>query len=132
MLRGYALVMSLDVSIYRVRPDGDGEEIPLDDAGGNPHLAGFERWRREMWGSAVVRSWGCHILPELAVADVYARGARLEALGREAALLEARLNDLAMAVGVNREVLGYRLGKIRRAVAVALKEPPGSAEVRIW
>ena len=124
--------MSLDVSVYRLHPDGSATEVPLDERDGNPHLAGFESWRRQVWGSAIVCSWGCHVLPSLATGDVYASGDGLEELAREVALLERRLDELAVAVGVEWDVLAYRLGNIRRAVALALDELRGTVEVRVW
>jgi hypothetical protein len=71
-----------------------------------PHsdLAGFESWRRDVWGSAPVKRLGLRILPSLAGGDTFASGADLEALAHDVDLLQRSLRDIVdelLATGVH-------------------------------
>lgn len=55
--------MSLRVDVFTVRDDDDF--VVLDVPKGVSDLAGFESWRRTVWGSDAVRSLGAEFLPRL-------------------------------------------------------------------
>ncbi|MFS8199241.1 hypothetical protein ACLVWQ_11200 [Streptomyces sp. CWNU-52B] len=60
--------MSLSVDVYVLRAEG-GIEV-LDVPAGSSDVAGWERWRTEVWGSEPVRSLGARFLPRLATEDL--------------------------------------------------------------
>jgi hypothetical protein len=60
--------MSLSVDVYVPRAEG-GIEV-LDVPPGCSDVAGWERWRTEVWGSEAVRALGARFFPRLAVEDL--------------------------------------------------------------
>ncbi|MEV2193865.1 hypothetical protein AB0I02_23210 [Streptomyces phaeochromogenes] len=60
--------MSLSVDVYVPRAEG-GIEV-LDVPPESSDVAGWERWRTEVWGSEPVRSLGARFFPRLATEDL--------------------------------------------------------------
>ncbi|MFF5002083.1 hypothetical protein ACFY3G_04580 [Streptomyces phaeochromogenes] len=60
--------MSLSVDVYVPRAEGGIEvlDVPPDSS----DVAGWERWRTEVWGSEPVRSLGARFFPRLATEDL--------------------------------------------------------------
>jgi hypothetical protein len=69
--------------------------------------AGFEAWREQVWGSEIVRSLRCRLLPSLEKGDLYAEGADLDQLEAEALLLLQNVALIASRTGT----MEYRLPK---------------------
>ena len=83
--------MSLIVYPYKRDPStGKMEDLTKDS-----QSAGFEAWRAQVWGSEVVRSLHCQLLPSLEKGDIYAEGADLDQLEAEALLLLQQVNLIA-------------------------------------
>lgn len=73
----------------------------LEGAGGDSDFdasAGFESWRKSVWGSGAVRALGLHILPSLATTDVRVSGQELAALEGEVNVLRAGLRGVVDAL----------------------------------
>jgi len=85
-----------------------------------PHvetLAGFESWRKTVWGSERVRALGAVFFPVLASDDLYVSPGQVEAFGRECELLRANLEVVAQGVDPGNPRSAYGLvvdGKIER------------------
>jgi hypothetical protein len=58
-------------------------------------MAGFESWRREVWGSAVVHSLGARFFPELAVGDLTVAPDQVSDFLVECALIRSHLEAVA-------------------------------------
>lgn len=122
--------MTLIVEAYR-RDPASGEMIDLEHGPGE-QLAGFERWRRVVWGAAVMRDLGLTLLPSLATrSEIHAEGPDLDRLGAELDLVVADLPRIASVVGVDPDVLGRRIANMRAAVARAGRVEDGSGGVYI-
>lgn len=81
-----------------------GEIDLLPDDPDVPELAGFENWRTEVWGSAVVRELGATIFPRLASGDLYVMpGRELNDFRRECRLIREHLEEIAAAVDLSRQ-----------------------------
>ena len=81
--------MSLLVDVFVVGDDGEANLLDVPD--GCSDMAGFESWRREVWGSAVVRSLGARFFPELAVGDLTVAPDQLSDFLAECALIRSNL-----------------------------------------
>ncbi len=84
--------MSLLVDVFVVGDDGEVNLLDVPD--GCSDMAGFESWRREVWGSAVVRSLGARFFPELAVGDLTVAPDQLSDFLVECALIRSNLETV--------------------------------------
>jgi hypothetical protein len=123
--------MSLTVSVYQRAADGTRQRVELAPGA---DLAGFERWRINVWGSRHVRALGLRILPDLDRRDLSVSGAELDALAAEVELLGGRLREVAAQIAAEGDVVSNgdpyetiraRLDNITAAIAVARSVPEG-------
>lgn len=88
--------MTLSVEVFT--RNAEGEEVTLE----TPHsetLAGFESWRRTVWGAERVRALGAVFLPQLATSnELYIEAEQVEQFQRECELLRANLELVAQGV----------------------------------
>jgi hypothetical protein len=89
----YNARVSLRVDVYTRTADGAMEV--LDVPANSSDLAGFESWRRSVWGSDRVRALGAEFFPVLATQDLYVEPDGVERFQRECALLRANLEVVA-------------------------------------
>ncbi|KDN81573.1 hypothetical protein [Kitasatospora cheerisanensis] len=120
--------MSLLVHTFVRRPDGDWEL--LEDPPYGRTLAGFERTRTHLWGSAPVRALGARFLPRLATTDLLVDHPDLDAFLTECATLRTHHESLATQCGCAPDYLTARLDNITAAAHRAKSEPTGG--VLIW
>ena len=85
--------MSLLVDVFVIRDDGETDLLDVPD--GCSDMAGFESWRREVWGSAVVRSLGARFFPVLADADLMVSPDQVADFLVECALIRGSLEAVA-------------------------------------
>lgn len=85
--------MSLSVDVYVLRAEG-GIEV-LDVPPGCSDVAGWERWRTEVWGSEAVRSLGARFLPRLATEDLTVAPDEMSDFLAECDLIRAHLARIA-------------------------------------
>lgn len=125
--------MTLSISAYY--RDKDEKVEFLEELGASETLGGFEKYRETFYGSNVVRSYGCIVLPKLAEGDIYAEGAELDTLEREVRMLLDKLPALVAALGSSdkeaQDHYGFRLNNILKAVEKARKHPSGRGGVHI-
>ncbi len=115
--------MSLIVYPYKYDPStGKREDLTKDS-----QSAGFEAWRTQVWGSEVVRSLHCQLLPSLEKGDIYAEGADLDQLETEALLLLQQVDLIATRTRTREDCLpnrgegpDIRIGTIDEESAVSL------------
>ncbi|MEV5596736.1 hypothetical protein [Streptomyces sp. NPDC052496] len=88
--------MSLSVDVFVIRADGGRDW--LDVPPGTSDLAGFESWRRTVWGSPVVRSLGARFLPRPADSDCDVQPHEVGEFAEECLLLRAHLETIVRAV----------------------------------
>ncbi len=89
-------MMSLSASPYKRDPlTGTREDLTE-----RSFSVGFERWRKQLWGSEIVRSFSCVLLPSLEKEDIYAEGADLDQLEGEASLLLQHVELIAAHTGI--------------------------------
>jgi hypothetical protein len=109
--------VSLSVMIYR-RADGSA----MDEVEGvlRSDLAGFERWRKTVYGSPILVSRGATQLPQLANSDLYLESLDdLEAAAADCRLILANLDEVALHAGTEAETVAYRVNNILTAVDFA-------------
>jgi hypothetical protein len=88
--------MSLSVYPYKRDPlTGEMEDLTELSLS-----VGFERWRWQLWGSEVVRSFSCVLLPSLEHGDLYAEGANLDRLEAEVSLLLQHVELIVARTGI--------------------------------
>jgi hypothetical protein len=111
--------MSLSISVHLVdeTSGGIGTEIPLPPGG---DLAGFEVWRRELYGSDEALRLGLTLLPTLRGADIQATGDELKRLKNEAQCIVEHAEMLASSIGLEASAIRFRAENIARACDVAL------------
>lgn len=113
----------------------DGEMRVLDVPEGVNDSAGFESWRRTVWGSDLVRSLGAGFLPVLLDDWMEVEPGELPELLAEIALLREHLDVIAAgterprSVEEHRDQLANRLRNIEAAVRRAQELEAG---VLIW
>ncbi|WP_030021468.1 hypothetical protein [Streptomyces monomycini] len=88
--------MSLSVDVFMV--GADGKRDVLDVPPGASDLAGFESWRRTVWGSPAVRSLGARFLPRLLDDDCRVQPQEVAEFTEECLLLRDHLETVARAV----------------------------------
>lgn len=101
-------------------PEGGEQELPV--APSRNDLAGFESWRRQVYGSPAAQALGLALLPLLASQEVYAEGEQLDLLEREVWVM---LANTALWPDIDAEGLRFRLLNILEAIRVA-RETPGA------
>jgi hypothetical protein len=74
-----------------------GDELDILETPHVETLAGFESWRKTVWGSERVRALGAVFFPVLATDDLYVLPGQVEAFRRECELLRANLEVVARA-----------------------------------
>jgi hypothetical protein len=120
--------MTLSVNVFQTNEAGAMMAIVEPDS--HPEeLAGFESWRKTVYGSRASQSLGLRILPGLATGDVYTTGSELERLGDEIELTLSNLRLFAEESGADAETLRFRLENIKQAVRKAIRIRGG---VVIW
>ncbi|MFK8845659.1 hypothetical protein [Streptomyces sp. Ac-502] len=87
--------MSLSADVFMVGADGKWDV--LDVPPGVSDLAGFESWRRTVWGSPAVRSLGARFLPRL-LDDCRVQPREVGEFTEECLLLRDHLGTVARAV----------------------------------
>lgn len=128
--------MSLSVDVFVL--DGDGkkefEESPSDGS----DLAGFEAWRKTVWGGRGVRALGAGFFPVLADGDLTVWPAEVADFLAECALLREHLSEVAPHPNPQRpddphaetiDQVSSRLANIQQAAERALKTGGG---VMLW
>ncbi len=112
--------MTLSVAAYRQTQDGRvGERIPVDAASGCNDLIGVEVCRTLLWGSGIMRSIGCTMLPSLAEGDIWATGDELKSLEHEAHTIIQNLGRVCREAGFDEGSIRFRLGNLLAAVRAA-------------
>lgn len=120
------LKMSLSISVHLVdeASGGIGTEIPLPPGG---DLAGFEVWRREVYGSDDALRLGLILLPILREDDIRASGDDLKRLKWEAECVADHAQMLAASIGLEEGAIRLRAENIARACDLAL-----SRNAMVW
>jgi hypothetical protein len=125
--------MTLAVDVF-VR-DTNGEWRVLDAPEGCDDSAGFEAWRRTVWGSGTVRSLGARHLPVLAEDNLFVEADDVPGFLREVALLRANLDLIAATTERPRGIAERRYqleSRLRNIEATALRALGSGAGVLIW
>ncbi|WP_205633281.1 hypothetical protein [Mycobacteroides immunogenum] len=123
------------MDVFIIRDDDDF--VVLDVPEGVSDLAGFESWRRTIWGSDTVRSLGAEFLPQLKCESwVRIPPHKVWGFMEEIALLQNNLELIAMRQGDARKSfvqnvyeIGSRLNNFHAAAQRALSIRGG---VIIW
>ena len=125
-MRVVGLKMSLSISVHLVdeASGGIGTEIPLPTGG---DLAGFEVWRRELYGSDNVLRLGLTLLPTLRGDDIRATGDDIKRLKKEAECIVEHAEMLASSIGIEASAIRFRAENIARACDLAL-----SRNAMVW
>ncbi|MFE7900093.1 hypothetical protein ACFU3E_21725 [Streptomyces sp. NPDC057424] len=124
--------MTLAVDVF-VR-DAYGEWRVPDVPDGWDDSAGFEAWRRTVWGSETVRSLGARHLPVLAGDNLFVEAGEVPGFLREVALLRAHAGLIAATTERPRGIAERRdqlESRLRNVEATALRALEGGAGVLI-
>ncbi|MCK8436017.1 hypothetical protein G3I77_24265 [Streptomyces sp. D2-8] len=104
--------MSLSVDVFLREPDGQWRVLDVPE--GRDDSAGFESWRRTVWGSQPVRALGARFLPVLADDDLEVEAEDVAEFLREVALLRDHLDAIAESTRRPRGLAEHRAGLVRR------------------
>ncbi|MEU9628339.1 hypothetical protein AB0D89_16185 [Streptomyces luteogriseus] len=104
--------MGLSADVFPREPDG--QRRILDVPEGRDDSAGFESWRRTVWGSGPVRALGARFLPVPAGDDVAIEAEEVGECLPEVALPREHLDALAGKTRRPRGRAGRRAGLVRR------------------
>jgi len=121
--------MSLRVNVFTRGPDGEMLLVDLDPVDRHKELAGFESYRRRLYGSPAARTLGLQILPTLDGGDVCVEGAELERLRAEAELALANVDLFVVEADATAEDLRPRFDNI---IAAARRAASMGGGVVIW
>jgi hypothetical protein len=110
-----------------VLTDDDWEFV--DEPDHSRELAGFESWRTNVWGSPIVISLGCTILPQLRRHNLYCAGDDVRRLLDDTQCILDHLSIIAQATDNLEETIAYRTRNINDAARWALENGGG---VIIW
>jgi hypothetical protein len=113
--------MSLLVDVFATREDG--EMCLRDVPDGCSDMAGFESWRRTVWGSETLRSLGARFFPELADGDLIVTPDQVAVFLAECGLIRRNLETVAP-----RRVPGSQDEGYVRQVSERLANIEGAAE----
>lgn len=118
--------MSLSISVHLVEEasGGIGAKIPLAPG---EDLAGFEVWRKEVYGSGQVLRLGLTLLPTLRGDDIRVTGDDIKRLKKEAECMVDHAEMLASSIGVEARAIQFRAKNIARACELAL-----SRNAMVW
>lgn len=117
--------MSLVVSTFWHDPKS-GEQREHTDWDDGHHMAGVERARWDLWGSAAVRGRGATFLPRLAESDLWVQPEELDAFVAEVQSLLSALDELRAELGRGPDcLLPHYLGNFLRAAAYARERNGG-------
>jgi hypothetical protein len=118
--------MSLSISVHLVNEvsGGIGTEIPLPSG---EDLAGFEVWRREVYGSNAAMRLGLTLLPTLREDDIRVTGGDITKLKKEAECLIDHAEMLGSSTGVEATAIRFRAENIVHACDLAL-----SRNAMVW
>jgi hypothetical protein len=119
--------MTLLVNTFTRSPDGAMQLA--EPAEQSQELAGFESYRRKVYGGAMARSLGLQILPTLASSDLYVEGNDVARLLAEAELALANVEVFAAEAETTTDSLAQRFQNIATACRHALSTGGG---VVIW
>lgn len=125
--------MSLLVDVFVI--GDDGQTRLLDVPVGCSDMAGFESWRRTVWGSEVLRSLGARYFPALADGDLTVAPEQVSDFLAECALVRRNLASVAPRREPGAWDEGYvrqvseRLANIESAALRALRSGGG---VVVW
>ena len=119
--------MSLLVNVYTRAPDG--KMVVVDPAEPADELAGFESYRRQLYGSEAARALGLRLLPTLDGDNLYAEGADLDRLRAEAETALANIERFKAETQATAEGLRPRFENIIAATRRAAELGGG---VVIW
>jgi hypothetical protein len=115
--------------------DADGKQCLLDTPAGCSDLAGWESWRTEVWGSAIVRQLGGRFLPVLDGGDLVVAADQVPDFLQECMTVRANL-DLFPADPISgrsaqqqRDEISVRLANLQVAGGRALGARGG---VIVW
>lgn len=92
----------------------DGQWRMLDVPEGREDSAGFESWRRTVWGPEPVRALGARFLPVLADDDLSIVAEEVAEFLREVALPREHLDAIAENTERPRGLAEHRAGPVRR------------------
>jgi hypothetical protein len=92
-------------------------------------LAGFERTRTTLWGSAAVRALGAALLPLLADGDLWVAAEEVEAFAAECALLLDERAAIADATGYGQDYIEFRLANM---IGAAQRARLAGGGVVVW
>jgi hypothetical protein len=106
----------------------DGELDPINWAH-SEELAGGERFRWDVWGSAALIGLGAQVLPELRDGDLYCYTGHLDQLEADIRLVLGHIDELSLASGRDAEYIVSRATNILNAVLWARENDGG---VIIW
>lgn len=123
------LVVTLTVDVWVVDETCPGGVRILEVPAGASDLAGFEKTRTDLWGSAVVRSLGAEFLPQLAGSDLWVNHEEVEAFTAECSLLLANGALIAAAVGYGEDYIRFRLANM---VDAARRAGRAGGGVVVW
>ncbi|WP_328562899.1 hypothetical protein [Streptomyces coelicoflavus] len=119
--------MSLSVDVVVRGPNGEFDVLDVPE--GVDDSAGFESWRRKVWGSQAVRSLGARFLPLLDGDWMEVATEDLPLLLDEILLLRTHVDLIAAAAGVHPDGIDGRLDNIEAATVRARRM---GARVLIW
>ncbi|MFB4315497.1 hypothetical protein [Actinomadura sp. 21ATH] len=102
--------MSLLVDVFVT--DETGERVVLDSPAGGLDLAGHERTRTLLWGSAAVRELGARHLPVLATEDLWIEPGEIEGFLAECELVRANIPAIAARTDRREDYIASRLDNI--------------------
>ena len=103
--------------------------VILEPESHSEELAGFESWRKTVYGSRAAQSLDLKLLSSLATEDVYARGVDLQRLQVEIETALANLSIFAEESGADVNSIRFRFENIIKAVRKAINIRGG---VVIW
>jgi hypothetical protein len=118
----------MSLSVRKCVLTDDDWEI-VDEPDHSQTLAGFERWRVDVWGSPIIIALGCTSLPQLRHHDVYCFGDDVHHLLNDTHLILNHLTEIAQATNTDEETIAYRTRNIREAALWACENGGG---VIIW
>lgn len=121
--------MSLTVDVWVVDQEKVSGRRILDVPPNASDLAGFERTRRTLWGTAAVRSLGAAFLPRLADGDLWVDVDEVAAFAAECAMLLAERAAITAATGYGEDFLEFRLANM---IAAAQRARSAGGGVVVW